>query len=680
VELIADQIVRAEAPELRDAFSAAMRKRLADGTLLLLLDGMDEIAGVQSKLELARQLRTFVSIFPSVRLVATSREAGFRPIAGTFAEICRRFVVADLTDQDIETLSIAWHQETVGQSLQTRKDASKLARDICRVDRVRRLASNPLLLTTLLLVHRWVGQMPRRRSVLYGKAVEVLLMTWNVEGHSPIDPDEVLPQLGFVAYAMMKDGKKTVFASELKSLLRLARAEMPDILMNTRFSVTELIDKIEERSSLLAIAGHDVFEGSLEPMYEFRHLTFQEYLCARAIVGQWLPSELMTSSVVELIKPYFLEDSWSEVVVLTAALSGRSSSAIVQAVISELPSKPDGNSTAARDRYDEKTWRLCQTISGCLGDNIPVQPAILDVALDSLTSMHLQTTPALELVGSRYEDSLRQTVRQKIEKSTWLDAPLVLFTDLAGIEHANEEPAPFLRKVSRLLSSSDLEKRLDGQAELMLACWTNRGFDHPVRPLAKRVRLSSLRRPMEITARLILSDTLKPYEFTLATWALGWSGKAVADEDLINRLQRDLLLRWIKGSDNPQYIPWTIMSLPLVGVWDLSGLGLDAKTMRTFFGRLLKSGVSNRSLLATYAYSYYMDLPWPRKDLAVRVVSDERLLRGRLGSVEGEFIERFLIRLGEPRRRAQEASRTMMMQSGAKSRSNKSGGRTRLAT
>ena len=34
-------------------------------------------------------------------------------------------------------------------------------------------------------------------------AVEVLLMTWNVEGYDPIEQDEALPQLCYVAYAMM---------------------------------------------------------------------------------------------------------------------------------------------------------------------------------------------------------------------------------------------------------------------------------------------------------------------------------------------------------------------------------------------------------------------------------------------------------------------------------------------
>jgi hypothetical protein len=46
--------------------------------------------------------------------------------------------------------------------------------------------------------------------VLYGKAIEVLLMTWNVEGHAPLDQEEVLPQLEFVAFTMMNEGEKRI--------------------------------------------------------------------------------------------------------------------------------------------------------------------------------------------------------------------------------------------------------------------------------------------------------------------------------------------------------------------------------------------------------------------------------------------------------------------------------------
>jgi predicted NACHT family NTPase len=172
----------------------------------------------------------------------------------------------------------------MGDWPEVREEAEKLAKTICESDRVRQLAKNPLLLTTLLLVKRWVGQLPTRRSVLYGKALEVLLMTWNVEGHQPMELDEAIPQLAFIAFTMMKEGIQRISLRRLNEVLTLAREQMPEVLGYTRNSVAEFIKRIEYRSSLLMLSGYDVEDGTLVPMYEFRHLTFQEYLTARAIV------------------------------------------------------------------------------------------------------------------------------------------------------------------------------------------------------------------------------------------------------------------------------------------------------------------------------------------------------------------------------------------------------------
>jgi len=51
----------------------------------------------------------------------------------------------------------------------------------------------------------------------------------------------------------------------------------------------DLVEVLERRSSLLIEAGHVRIDGRELPVYEFRHLTFQEYLAGLALVDGRFP-------------------------------------------------------------------------------------------------------------------------------------------------------------------------------------------------------------------------------------------------------------------------------------------------------------------------------------------------------------------------------------------------------
>jgi len=173
-EILKGVPARAEMNEIAEAFGAAVSVLLREGRMLLLVDGLDEIADDGARTAFVRQLRTLIATYPSVTLIVTSRPRGFRAVANVLATACKRFNIADLSDHDIRALTANWHLTVVGQSEQVQRDAADLAEGIIQTDRVRALATNPLLLTTLLLVRRWVGELPRKRAILYGKAIEVL--------------------------------------------------------------------------------------------------------------------------------------------------------------------------------------------------------------------------------------------------------------------------------------------------------------------------------------------------------------------------------------------------------------------------------------------------------------------------------------------------------------------------
>ena len=289
-------------PELGQAFRECVMRELRLGRVLLLVDGLDEIAAPADRSAFVSQLRTFLGTYPSASLIVTSREFGFRTVASAVASLCTLYRVAELSPNDVRTITLAWHREVVGPSATVRANAAALADSILQTDRVRRLAVNPLLLAPLLLVRRWLGELPRKRSVLYAKAIEVLLMTWNVEGHQPLDPDEALPQLAFAAFSMMQRNVQTVSIKELTGYFSEARRQMPELLGYSRISVSEFVSRVEDRSSLLSLSGHTLEDGQLRATYEFKHLTFQEYLAALAAAQGYYPNHEDGERLVDVLE------------------------------------------------------------------------------------------------------------------------------------------------------------------------------------------------------------------------------------------------------------------------------------------------------------------------------------------------------------------------------------------
>src|SRR5205814_9740566 len=112
-----------------------------------------------------------------------------------------------------------WHRLMGGDSPQAPAESREFAHNLHRNESLRRLAENPLLLTMLLVVKHGAGRLPPDRVTLYDRAVEVLLDTWNIKGHEPLNLKEAVPQLACVAFELMRKGKQTATAKELLTIL-----------------------------------------------------------------------------------------------------------------------------------------------------------------------------------------------------------------------------------------------------------------------------------------------------------------------------------------------------------------------------------------------------------------------------------------------------------------------------
>jgi NACHT domain-containing protein/restriction endonuclease len=390
-------------------FRAYVDRALLAGRGLLLVDGLDEISDPGDRAAFVCTLRTALHAYPGTALVVTSREAGFRHVAAHLAAVCTHATLSPFDSEDIRRLSVAWHREVVGDSAKVRADAEQLAVSISANDRIGRLAVNPLLLTTLLLVKRWVGSLPTRRAALYDKAVELLLMTWNTEGHVPIPQEEALPQLCYVASAMMLEGVQKISRPRLAALLQEARHALPTELGYVQGTVDQFIHRVEDRSSLLMMTGHDVEDGRLVEFFEFRHLTFQEFLTARAMVEGWHPGRKEGDTLVAVLEPHFQEEKWREVIPLAAVLGGKATEALIERLTVGVRSL-EIMAGVWRDQYP-----MVRSLGRCLADEAAARPETIRAAVREVVRLGgaLEKSdffPALVL--GRYSADLRDAARK----------------------------------------------------------------------------------------------------------------------------------------------------------------------------------------------------------------------------------------------------------------------------
>ncbi len=210
---------------------------LTGGQALLLLDGLDEVAGSDLRRRVARLVESFTLAYPDCRYVVTSRIVGYTD-AARLGEEYTTTTVQDFTLADVEKFLGYWHRlvfaSQMGPGAPARHAAQRQTEHLLAAiranERIRDLAINPLLLTVIALVHRDRVKLPDRRAELYDEAIAVLLGKWD-EARGVLPEQPILPDRPFdttdrrlllqsVALYMHEQGQKEIETGALQALLR----------------------------------------------------------------------------------------------------------------------------------------------------------------------------------------------------------------------------------------------------------------------------------------------------------------------------------------------------------------------------------------------------------------------------------------------------------------------------
>ncbi|HZF12083.1 MAG TPA: SUMF1/EgtB/PvdO family nonheme iron enzyme [Thermoanaerobaculia bacterium] len=293
--------------------------------LLLLLDGLDEIADEGLRAEVCRFLEDLSPIGAgreSLRAVVSCRFAGYSErvrLSGRFSPL----EVRPLDAAQCRDLVRHWFraaQRALPDRLSPQEALRATESLLAALDgpgygsqRWKVLVGSPLLLTLLCVIAYRGGQMPRHRSAFYDQCLRVLLGPWShgkrdsagaeKSAEPPLDVETALALLRSIAWQLhCRQSWDDLSVAELADLLADCLAPR-----GRQVGAREVLEWLHREAGVLADYG--------EHRYGLLHLGLQEYLAASHVASQGV-------ALLDELCAHAGEEWWQEVFLLLSGLPG----------------------------------------------------------------------------------------------------------------------------------------------------------------------------------------------------------------------------------------------------------------------------------------------------------------------------------------------------------------------
>ncbi len=268
---------------------------LAQGRVLFLVDGLDEIAPGRRD-TVVETLANLVLRGPGNRIVLAGRPHGLEGVVLRRYGSCR-VRINTLNPHQIRLFIEKWFAYLYpGPYGPGRKNAEAMIADIRVHPATHALTDNPLMLTAVCILYHDDKALPDQRAELYQKFVDNMLYRRFAE-----DPQQVRDFLAALAFRMHAERVRAVDRVVVLEVMRAFYAPKEDEKKHAYHRRLEAIfDEMEPRCGLLRPD---------KGQFGFWHLTFQEFLAADHLRDN-------ASDFVAAVEPYWSDEWYREVVEL----------------------------------------------------------------------------------------------------------------------------------------------------------------------------------------------------------------------------------------------------------------------------------------------------------------------------------------------------------------------------
>ncbi|MGA3025730.1 MAG: SUMF1/EgtB/PvdO family nonheme iron enzyme [Bryobacteraceae bacterium] len=398
--------LEAEARGRNHALDADFFREQLDGGCLLLLDGLDEAADRTDRKAIARLLDLTARVYKKTRLVATSRPPAYggETVIPGFVTI----QIGPLEDEAVDAFVGKWCRALYRDEEKAGAHQAELLDAIRSKPEIQNMAVNPVMLTAIAALHWNRTRLPDQRTELYDS-----ILTWLAQAREEKRKEARVPAvqcLGLMqhlAYTMLSDPKGKQVEITRHAAARVLAPRFREAPEEEQAAAAEQFLEDEETDSGILVSRGNTLR--------YWHLTFQEYLAAKALASKDEDRQRLLFQENRLYLP-----EWREAVLLLAGVLCKQDAERVDALLKEMLDRLGEKATLGeRARCVGLVGRILQDLKSW---NYRIADVRYRENLDRVlpifeaeAARHIDFATRLEAA-----DALGQAVDPRLEQDNWV--------------------------------------------------------------------------------------------------------------------------------------------------------------------------------------------------------------------------------------------------------------------